>query len=480
MPRIPRYEPSVPTPWAPEAATISPAVAGIEGEAMTQAGAAAIGMGKELKTFYETLKASKNAADFAEAKLRMREDMFTTIGELENHPNYEEVPKLWKEKHQQIYQKMMQQSTDPDVQTHLKRVWSNTFPEMDLKVTRFVRQRQIGQMAANTDEQYNRYIDLMVKETSPEQAAKLRGDLVSSIRTMATLGVINPHKAQVMEKEMDEKVAQQRVAKLVTDNPGEALNILTRGNVPGLSETDRLNWIGRATAHQHRKWGEMRLPLDQAYEKGGLQDQKIYQMRDSGQISPQMADYYLRLNEARKANPADIEDKQTALALHDKVLQMEPGDSKTFNKLRTELFNQQLPIKGETRIRLLNKIYKKMEVGEQPTDTFERNQFKQMKDIFSGYPTGDLYYPTFLSQYQEERKKNPNWNQDQIREAINRISQPYLEKIAGEGVKQGLKRLYTPPQPQQPQQPGEKPAPPAKQGSPYWLGNHIFRDDSWR
>jgi len=471
MPKIPIYSPNVPTPWPPEppstalsAADI--ASAGLPGEALAQAGLSLTKTSAYLAKFASQLHEAKQVEEYSEAKLKMRENMLNLRAELEAHPNYEEIPGIFEQKSQEIYQNMLNSSADRDVQTHLKLVWANFYPEQKLAVTRLSRQKMILSMAGNLQNQYSRSVKLAASAKTPEESDKIKADFLATLGMMKSLGVVNAKEADIMAEKYDKAVTIERVGQLILKDPVAALELLKSGKISGLDAQDITTLENRALVAIHHNQEENALQLAKKLEDGTLTLDDIRQFRNQKLISLPQADYFERLLKL----PGDKQDDWVALNLQDRILNMKPGDKEEFQKIKDAIMSENTPLKATTRHAYLSSLYSKFEKGEKAEQTQERVLLNDIKDQF----IDPFSYIMIRRQYEEEKRAHPDWTWEQKKEVLMRIVEPYMEEM----VKKFPKILK--------HKVGKKKESTSTQ--PYWLnpginpGNYprnLQRDNSW-
>jgi hypothetical protein len=442
------------------------------GAAMAETGKALQKTSLYLQRFQERLTAAKQANEFADAKLTMREQMADLMADLETHPDYEQIPSIFEDKSQKILQNILKSTQDTEVQAHLKRAWANLYPTQKLQVKRFSRQKMILGMAGDLENQFSRSIEMAAKARTPEDAAGIKADFVSSLRMMGQLGVINPKQAQVMEEKFDDAVSKEKINQLILANPQAALQALQTEDFSGIDANEKLSLIGRATANLHRQQEQNVLGVEKELDEGTLTVEKVRLLRDAQAISPARASYYERLLEAKDANQADTQDDMFAINLDHEILQMDNGDKEKFKQLQDILLNKETLIKYSTRKDLLRRLYRKMERAEVPIETRERRQLQQYEELFKSAYGPHLWAKFYQQYYYVERPKhidksgNLKWSHEEMLETMQNIAEPHIETLAKANPL--LKPQIKPKIPENIEQ--EK----------YWIDNRIFRDETWR
>ncbi len=448
MPRIPLYDPSVQlTHLGPDVEQDKMSF-GLENMAAAKNWE---GMGKLGEKLTEAsleitkqLKHSQDVNEVINARAFMGKALQDAHSELyQSADSPHEWLSTYESRAQTIKEAAEEMLTSRAAKAHFQNYFNNAFLSGRVKVIGAARSQQIQNYAGDYRKQFSTTTQAAIDAPGDTGVDDFRIIFSSGSAGAVAAGYIHAASAEQAKLNWEQTVKVGRYQKLAAVD-----TVTAKANIAnyGFDEETASKMVSWADQQQRRLQQTNADNLDNQFMRGtgvnadpNIQlptQQQVYDLQKSGSLASHDAWRFDKILEGMKNNPGDKSDTSTKTRLWSGIV---PDDDGKITTTREMILDPQNQLSANDRIAMLKDLRATDRQDAKGIVTFERGQLSSIKNAL-----GPNYYQRFYNDYLTE-KKTGNWGTEaEIEQNINRIADPWLQKVRNRG---GAFSNQPPPQP---------------------------------
>lgn len=387
--------------------------------------------------------------DFNKMNLQMRLGLNQLSKELQADPG---APEIWAKRYEEGAAKVREEviglSSNRMAKQSFDKAWSIFYPTHLQEITAKGNVQRTKNFAGNFEESYPQYAELYAQAGDELSRAQIKDTVDNYINAAVTAGILHPNKGTLARQNfIPEAMKARALADIANDPVGAQAKLANfKENYPGLADRDLSSLNYQASGGVHRLQQANADNLDNQFMRGtGVNadpkvqlptQQQIYDLQKSRGLASHDAWRFDKILEGMKNNPEDKSDPNIKTRLWAGIV---PDDDGKITTTREMILDPQNQLSANDRISMLKDLRATDRQDQKAIVTFERGQISSIKNAL-----GPNYFQRFYNDYLTE-KKTANWEtEEQIEQNINRIADPWLQKVRSRG---GVFSNQPPPQP---------------------------------